>query len=209
MRFAASDCAQATGVRTGRAEQSAGPDCPLAILRQGCDELIAEFQVFGELCAIPADKTGEGTYPKCAIAGGWPGIGLLLLRLVVGFTLVVRASANLWAGPPQDATIVLALLVACGILLILGLWTPIVGRSLLCLKPGRFWHYPKTPRSVCCWELWAALSQCLDPVCGRSMLAFLAGSASMLPAVHNKLSLSRDLPSYPTLLTQKRVLLAS
>ena len=60
-------------------------------------------------------------------AGGWPGTGLLLMRLVGGSALVMRASAMLWNDPPITKTITSACLVGCGILLIPGLWTPIAG----------------------------------------------------------------------------------
>ena len=60
-------------------------------------------------------------------AGGWPGTGLLLMRLVVGGALVLRASLRLWADPPINFTITSAILLGAGILLIMGLWTPIAG----------------------------------------------------------------------------------
>ena len=60
-------------------------------------------------------------------AGSWPGAGLLLLRLVVGSVVVVRAGATLWAGAPLDATPTSASLAASGVLLIAGLWTPLAG----------------------------------------------------------------------------------
>jgi putative oxidoreductase len=60
-------------------------------------------------------------------AGGWPGIGLLLMRLVVGSALIVRASSKMWSGPPINTTITSVFLAGSGILLIAGLWTPIAG----------------------------------------------------------------------------------
>jgi hypothetical protein len=60
-------------------------------------------------------------------AGGWPGTGLLLMRLVAGSALVVRASSTLWKDPPIDTTIMAVFLAGCGILLIPGLWTPVAG----------------------------------------------------------------------------------
>ena len=60
-------------------------------------------------------------------AGGWPGVGLLLMRLVVGSALLVRASSTLWSDPPIHTTITSVFLGGSGILLIPGLWTPIVG----------------------------------------------------------------------------------
>jgi hypothetical protein len=60
-------------------------------------------------------------------AGGWPGTGLLLLRLVAGSTLVVRASSMLWRDPPINMIVTSVLLAGFGLLLIPGLWTPIAG----------------------------------------------------------------------------------
>ena len=63
-------------------------------------------------------------------AGGWPGTGLLLIRLVIGSVLVLRAGFRLWGDPPLNITITAAILLVAGFLLILGLWTPIVGTSV-------------------------------------------------------------------------------
>ena len=61
------------------------------------------------------------------LAGGWPGTGLLLLRMVAGSALVVGASSTLWRDPPLSTTIMSASLAGWGILLIPGLWSPIAG----------------------------------------------------------------------------------
>jgi putative oxidoreductase len=64
-------------------------------------------------------------------AGGWPGAGLLLMRLVVGSAVIGSASLTLWSDPPpMNVTIPAILLIAAGLLLIAGLWTPIVGASV-------------------------------------------------------------------------------
>ena len=59
-------------------------------------------------------------------AGGWPGIGLLLMRLVVGAVVLWHAGPGLSSGPPlgivTSASVALAAL-----LLIAGLWTPVAG----------------------------------------------------------------------------------
>ena len=60
-------------------------------------------------------------------AGGWPGIGLLLLRLVLGATLVARAGTSLWNSPPMNIVVISALLAGAGILLMAGLWTLAAG----------------------------------------------------------------------------------
>ena len=67
-------------------------------------------------------------------AGGWPGIGLLLMRAVVGSALVVRASLRLGADSPMNVTVAAALLMGAGILLMVGLWTPIVGTSIAMIE---------------------------------------------------------------------------
>jgi putative oxidoreductase len=60
-------------------------------------------------------------------AGGWPGIGLLLMRLVAGSALMVHASSALRGAPPINTAIISAFLMGSGVLLIPGLWTPIAG----------------------------------------------------------------------------------
>ena len=60
-------------------------------------------------------------------AGGWPGIGLLLMRLVVGAVVLVRAGSPLWSDPPLQATLTFASLAGPGLLLVAGLWTPLAG----------------------------------------------------------------------------------
>ena len=68
-------------------------------------------------------------------AGGWPGAGLLLMRVVVGSALVVRAGLRLWTDlPPMNVTISAVLLIGAGTLLIVGLWTPIVGTSIALIE---------------------------------------------------------------------------
>jgi putative oxidoreductase len=60
-------------------------------------------------------------------AGGWPGMGLILMRTVVGLALVSSAGSALLSSPAIPMTILSVLLAAAAILLIIGLFTPIVG----------------------------------------------------------------------------------
>lgn len=60
-------------------------------------------------------------------AGGWPGFGLILMRLVVGVVLVDSALSTMLNTHPTAMAIVSVLMAAAGILLIVGLCTPIVG----------------------------------------------------------------------------------
>ncbi len=88
-------------------------------------------------------------------AGGWPGTGLLLMRLVIGSVLVVRAGLRLWGDPPLNVTITSAILLGAGVLLILGLWTPIVG-TLVALVEG--WRILTLPGDRWLWLLLGTVS---------------------------------------------------
>ena len=57
------------------------------------------------------------------------------MRVVVGSVLIVRAGLRLWSDlPPMNVTIPAVLLMGAGILLIAGLWTPIVGTSIALIE---------------------------------------------------------------------------
>ena len=60
-------------------------------------------------------------------AGGWPGIGLLLLRLLTGTALIHFGIANALEAPPLTIVVLQMIGTAAGILLLLGLWTPVAG----------------------------------------------------------------------------------
>ena len=67
-------------------------------------------------------------------AGGWPGIGLLFMRLVVGSVLLVRASWLLGTDPALDATLPFLSLAGPGLLLVAGLWTPLAGMAVAAIE---------------------------------------------------------------------------
>jgi putative oxidoreductase len=60
-------------------------------------------------------------------AGGWPGTGLILMRLVVGVVLLDIAVSTVLSNPVIAMAIRSVLLAFAGILLIVGLYTPIIG----------------------------------------------------------------------------------
>ena len=60
-------------------------------------------------------------------AGGWPGTGLILIRLVIGLALMSIAGSTLRSHPLIPIAIVSLLLLAGGFLLVIGLCTPVVG----------------------------------------------------------------------------------
>jgi uncharacterized membrane protein YphA (DoxX/SURF4 family) len=60
-------------------------------------------------------------------ADGWPGIGLLLLRLLTSVALIYFGVTNLREAPPLAIAIVQVIAVGAGMLVLVGLWTPIAG----------------------------------------------------------------------------------
>lgn len=66
-------------------------------------------------------------------APGWPGAGLLLMRVVAGASLVIHGSVRLQTGPPMGLSVLAILAILIGLLLLAGLWTPIVGLLLAAL----------------------------------------------------------------------------
>jgi putative oxidoreductase len=68
---------------------------------------------------------------------GWPGVGLLLIRLVAGITLVSRGIVGLQGAPQFERAITHVLSTGAGILLLAGLWTPIAGVLAAVIE---LWH---------------------------------------------------------------------
>ena len=62
-----------------------------------------------------------------SFANGWPGHGLLLLRMLAGFALIHYGIVDL-REPNQFASIAPQIIAAgAGIFLLVGLWTPVTG----------------------------------------------------------------------------------
>ncbi len=78
-------------------------------------------------------------------AHGGPGVGLLLMRLVAGIALIASGIMGLRTGPPIGSAILAVLAIITGLLLFVGLWTPISGWLVAVLG------------------LWNAISQTGDP----------------------------------------------
>ena len=62
-----------------------------------------------------------------SFARGWPGAGLLVLRLTTGITLVGYAIAFVCGTPTSETRLLPGIAFGAGFLLIIGLWTPIAG----------------------------------------------------------------------------------
>ena len=59
--------------------------------------------------------------------GGWPGAGLLVMRVVVGCALVVRTGWRLWGEAPMNEAVTAVVLMGAGCLLMIGMWTRVTG----------------------------------------------------------------------------------
>jgi uncharacterized membrane protein YphA (DoxX/SURF4 family) len=95
-------------------------------------------------------------------ARGGPGAGLLVMRLVAGIALIDAAIMKFQDGPAIGPAAILTLLAAiAGILLLAGLWTPIMGLLVVVI------------------ELWNAYSQPGDPWT-PILLGTLGGALALL-----------------------------
>jgi len=56
------------------------------------------------------------------------------MRLAVGITLIVRNVMTLWSGSSTLKTVLSVLLIAAGLLLLAGLWTPIAGTVVAAIE---------------------------------------------------------------------------
>ncbi len=73
------------------------------------------------------------------------------MRVVVGSVLIVRAGLRLWSDlPPMNVIIPAVLLIGAGLLLIAGLWTPIVGSSIALIE---IWKILTVPGDKWVWLL--------------------------------------------------------
>jgi putative oxidoreductase len=94
-------------------------------------------------------------------AQGWPGAGLLILRLVACSTVVASALRGLRAAQPGEPAILeVAAIIASGFLVV-GLWTPVSG----CL--------------VAAFALWGLIVKCGDPW-SNILLAAMGVALSMI-----------------------------
>jgi putative oxidoreductase len=59
---------------------------------------------------------------------GWPGVGLLLLRGCLGIAMICFRTARPFETAPDPIALIQSLIaIACSALLLVGLWTPVMG----------------------------------------------------------------------------------
>jgi putative oxidoreductase len=78
-------------------------------------------------------------------AGSWPGIGLLLMRGVVGVVLLLGAGLNLWQAPSLRIALSSASLALPGLLLVVGLWTPVAGAVVAVMEISQILRFDEHP----------------------------------------------------------------
>lgn len=78
-------------------------------------------------------------------ARGWPGVGLLLMRLVVGIALIDQGVTTLWSAHSIQVIILRVLATGAGALLLAGLWTPVAGTLVAGIEVWRVFLHPADP----------------------------------------------------------------
>ena len=77
-----------------------------------------------------------------SFAYGAPGLGLLLLRLAASTGLIAVGILPFRGDPPIVLAMLYLLMIGTGVLLLIGLWTPIAGTLLALLGLWRAFHHP-------------------------------------------------------------------
>jgi uncharacterized membrane protein YphA (DoxX/SURF4 family) len=67
------------------------------------------------------------------------------MRLVAGITLMDRGVTRLWSDPPMLLTVLSALTIGAGLLLLVGLWTPIVGTLVAAIEVWKLFLHAGDP----------------------------------------------------------------
>ena len=78
-------------------------------------------------------------------ADGWPGRGLFLLRLLTASVLFYSAISHLGQAIPLTSTVLRMIGAGAGILLLAGLWTPMVGTLVAVLEAWITFSFAANP----------------------------------------------------------------
>jgi uncharacterized membrane protein YphA (DoxX/SURF4 family) len=93
--------------------------------------------VSGVPIALRISYPGNGSVLQrlfSTFASGWPGAGLLLLRLLTAVALVHFGITNLLEAPPLMTAVLQIIGAVAGIFLLIGLWTPVAGTLAAIVK---------------------------------------------------------------------------
>jgi putative oxidoreductase len=100
-------------------------------------------------------------------AGGWPGVGLLLLRLLTAAAFIYFGIASVLSAPPSRIVALESVGMGAGLLLLIGLWTPVAGALgaivKLCIAGSRFFSHSGEPVFPIVHAVLAAILAMLGP----------------------------------------------
>jgi hypothetical protein len=123
---------------------------------------------FGQRCETPTLVVEVSVQRLFSMfPNGWPGRGLLLLRLVSGVLLINNGGTELLAGSQWPGIIRASLEITSGFFLFVGLWTPMAGVLVVLI------------------ELWSALSRTDDLRNCVALATFGAALAMLGPGVRS------------------------
>lgn len=112
-------------------------------------------------------------------APGWPGAGLLLMRVVAGISLIIHGLTKLQTGLPIHFIVLALFAIATGILLLAGLWTPVAGSRWQPSDCGTSFHDLEILGLAFSWRPLAPGWHCWDLARGQLMPDSLDGSGSI------------------------------
>ena len=98
---------------------------------------------------------------------GWPGAGLLLLRIVCGVFVIAGGVTTIIAAPHTQTLLLQFIALAAALLLLAGLWTPIAGLLMVVV------------------EVWFALSRTNSIASSVLLAAVGAALAALGPGSHS------------------------
>ena len=67
------------------------------------------------------------------------------MRLVAGVTLIDRGVTRLWSDPPMLLTVLSVFTIGAGLLLLIGLWTPIAGTLVASIEVWKLFLHAGDP----------------------------------------------------------------
>ena len=98
-----------------------------------------------------------------SFARGWPGLGLLLMRVVTGSLLIEQAVIKLRAAHPLNAALLSLLVLGGAILLLAGLWTPVACGVVFLVELWSIFSQPGDSRTYILLATLAAALALLGP----------------------------------------------
>ena len=94
-----------------------------------------------------------------SFARGWPGAGLLLMRLVTGAAMIAQEIEIFWGAPHIEGFILNLAVTGAGLLLLVGLWTPFAGAIVVIIELWQaLWQPADTWTHILLGTLGAALA---------------------------------------------------